>query len=46
MYLIITFAIIIGLIVVGALIPSDACYEIWPHRRRVKSDAENWDEDE
>ena len=45
MYLIIGFAIIVGLIVVGTLIPSDACYEIWPHRRRLeKPDAENRDE--
>lgn len=47
MYLIIGFAIIVGLIVVGTLIPPDACYEIWPHRRRLnKSYDENGDEDE
>ncbi len=47
MYLIIGLAIIVGLIVVGTLIPSDACYELWPHRQRLeKSDAENRDEDE
>ena len=47
MYLIIGFAMIGGLIVVGTLIPPDARYEIWPHRRRLKkSDAENGDEDE
>ncbi len=47
MYLIIGFAIIVGLIVVGTLIPSDACYEIWPHRRRLEEfDAEDMDEDE
>ena len=46
MYLIIGFAII-GLTVVGMLIPPDACYEIWPHRRRLnKSYDENGDEDE
>ena len=37
MYLIIGFAMIVGLIVVGTLIPPDARYEIWPHRRRLKS---------
>ena len=47
MYLIIGFAMIVGVIVVGTLIPPDARYEIWPHRRRLKKfDAENGDEDE
>ena len=46
MYLIIGFSDD-RLIVVGTLIPPDARYEIWPHRRRLKkSDAENGDEDE
>jgi hypothetical protein len=47
MYLIIAFAVIVGLIVVGILIPPDAHYEILPRWRRLKkSDAENGGEDE
>ena len=46
MYLIIGFAIIVGLIVVGTLIPPDARYEVWPHLQRLKSDVDNEDEDE
>jgi hypothetical protein len=45
MYLIIGFAMIVGLIVVGTLMAPDLGYEIWPHRRRLKKrDAENRDE--
>jgi hypothetical protein len=35
MYLIISFAIILGLILVAMLIPPDARYEIWPPQRRL-----------
>ena len=35
MYLIIGFAIVLGLVLVGILIPKDT-YEIWPRRRRLK----------
>ena len=41
MYLIIGFAIILGLIVVGLLIPRDASYEIWPHWRRLKKSVDD-----
>jgi hypothetical protein len=36
MYLIIGFVIVLGLIVVGMLIPPDARYEIRPRRRRLE----------
>jgi hypothetical protein len=45
MYLIIGFAITLGLILVGMLIPPDACYEIWPRQRRLRKSVRN-DEDE
>jgi hypothetical protein len=46
MYLIIGIAIVLGLVLVGILIPKDT-YEIWPRRRRLKKSAGNdGDEDE
>ena len=36
MYLIIGFAIVLGLVLVGILIPKDT-YEIWPRRRRLEN---------
>jgi hypothetical protein len=41
MGLIIFFAIILGLIVVGSLIPRGASYEIWPHWRRLKKSVDD-----
>jgi hypothetical protein len=41
MDLIIGFAIILGLIVIGSLIPRGASYEIWPHWHRLKRSADN-----
>ena len=46
MSLIIGFAIVLGLVLVGILIPKDT-YEIWPRRRRLKKSVGNdGDEDE
>jgi hypothetical protein len=46
MYLIIGFAIVLGLVLVGILISKDT-YEIWPRRRRLKKSVCNeGDEDE
>jgi len=44
MHLIILFAIILALIVVGMSIPPDARYEIWPSLRRLDESDRN-DED-
>jgi hypothetical protein len=40
MYLIIGFALALGLVLVGILIPKDT-YEIWPRRRRLKKSVGN-----
>ena len=46
MYLIIGFAIILGLILIALLIPRDAAYEIWPRPHRLtKSVGDDRDDD-
>ena len=44
MFLIIGLALVLGLVLVGILIPKDT-YEIWPRRRRLEKSLDG-DEDE
>ena len=45
MYLIIGFALVVGLVLVGILIPKDT-YQIWPRRRRLKKSVGNAGDEE